>query len=52
MAKPKVEIQKGPLRPHVDSYRTKTHEQKVVEAQDQARMRRDFRDLNLHEPKQ
>lgn len=51
MAKKSVEIQKGPLKPHEETYRTMTRQEKVAEALEQERMRRGYQSQMLHEPK-
>lgn len=46
-----VEVQKGPLKDHEDTYRTMPFSKKVREAEEHYKMRKDYQSLHLHEPK-
>lgn len=46
-----VEVQKGPIKCQVPTWHTMSHKERVAEAQQENRMRRDYQSLHLHEPK-
>jgi hypothetical protein len=51
-SKPFIAEQKGPLKPHCESYRTQTHTQKVDDAVKDANMRRSYQHFDkTFEPK-
>lgn len=48
----KVHVQKGTIMPHQESYRTKTHSEKVNEAVDNSKLRRSGQTMDkTFEPK-